>query len=609
MKAMKHIKYPFSIRRMMTIIFTIMILVPVFALSAFSYRSYQNRLAKTSEAHSMETLRTIDSNITAYLDEYSRLARSALLSETIHSAMTTSVHSGLNNVERCALFQQYRNEVIGYREHLKEIYAVSLDGLVLPAIGFSSVLPKPIEQYDWFQTVLAADGGVVVDVGKSWLSDVYPSFQTSITVSRLMKRVTAGASSKGFDTLGVLVFELSPRFLKALLGDTLNKTSHLILTDRSGYILYDSASSDMGAYVTDRYPVCVLTEQGPSFAPGEKADCFYQAKSLNYDWNAYLITETSDTVAEAMQYIQPLCTVGVSLIFMLFLLSLYFSKSVMKPIDTLQHSMADLRQGNFTGRVTGAFPEELQGLVDSYNDMSDDLEELLTENYLAKIENLESQYGALQSQMNPHFIYNILEVINFQLTLSGNPDLAQTTRDLAKLIRYNMRSESGTTTMGADMQNLDSYCRLMQEVYRSFAGFELLLPAELENCVIPCFTLQPIVENSILHGFADIDHPGHIHVEASLVEPDLVIEVTDDGSGIDEDRLSEIRQSLANHAAPIDSGKHSSVGLSNIHRRLSFRFGKRYGLSIESKEGSYTKVTVRIPKMAGSTLAHSGESR
>lgn len=603
MKTEKHIKYPFSIRRMMTIIFTIMILVPVFALSGFSYRSYQNRLAKASEAHSMETLRTIDSNITAYLDEYSRLARSALLSETIHSAMTISVRSGLSSVERCALFQRYRNEVIGYREHLKEIYAVSLDGLILPAIGFSSMLPKPIEQYDWFQTVLAADGGVVVDAGQSWLNDVYPSFQTSITVSRLMKRVTAGASSKGYDTLGVLVFELSPSFLSALLRDTLNKTSHLILTDRNGTILYDSASSDTGAYVTDCYRVCVLTDQGPSFASNAKADSFYQAKRLHYDWNAYLITETSDTVAEAMQYIQPLCTVGVSLIVMLFLLSLYFSKSVMKPLDTIQNSMANLRQGKFTGRVAGAFPEELQGLVDSYNEMSDDLEELLTENYLARIENLESQYGALQSQMNPHFIYNILEVINFQLTLSGNPDLAQTTRDLAKLIRYNMRSENGMTTMGADMQNLDSYCRLMQEVYRGFAGFELLLPAELENYAIPCFTLQPIVENSILHGFADIDHPGHIRVEVSLAHSDLVIEVTDDGSGMEEERLTTIRQSLTEPAAPINNGKRSSVGLSNIHRRLSFRFGKKYGLSIESKKNSYTKVTVRIPQMTGSTLA------
>jgi len=603
---MKHMKYPFSIRRMMTSFFTIMILVPVFALSAFSYRIYQKRLTKTSEAHSMETLRTIDSNISAYLDEYSSLARNALLSETIHSAMTSGAHSGLSSVERCALFQQYRNEVIGYREQLKEIYAVSLDGLVLPAIGFSSLLPKPIEQYDWYQTVFAADGGVVVDTGQSWLNDVYPSFQTSITVSRLMKRVTAGASSKRFDTLGVLIFELSPRFLNTLLRDTLNETSHLILTDRNGCILYDSAGSDTdtGTYVTDRYPVCVLTDQGPSFASGEKANSFYQAQQLHYDWNAYLITETSDTVAEAMQYIQPLCTVGISLILMLFLLSLYFSKSVMKPIETIQHSMANLRQGKFTGRVSGAFPEELQGLADSYNEMSDDLEELLTENYLARIENLESQYGALQAQMNPHFIYNILEVINFQLTLSGSPDLAQTTRDLAKLIRYNMRSDTGMTTMGADMQNLDSYCRLMQEVYRGFAGFELLLPPELESCVIPCFTLQPIVENSILHGFADLDHPGHIRVEAYLAQSDLLIEITDDGIGMEEERLTAVRQSMAEPAVPIHNGQHSSVGLSNIHRRLSFRFGKQYGLSIESKKGRYTKVIVRIPQMNGQPSTH-----
>jgi two-component system sensor histidine kinase YesM len=203
---------------------------------------------------------------------------------------------------------------------------------------------------------------------------------------------------------------------------------------------------------------------------------------------------------------------------------------------------------------------------------------------------------ALQSQMNPHFLFNTLEAINWKaVELTRGPNrINDMIRDLSSILKYVLQSPSGRETLANEIKHARDYLRIQRVRFKGRFSVRWDLQPGLEQRKVIRFLLQPLLENAIYHGLREKEGHGLITIRASESRGRLRIAVSDDGVGIAPRRLAEVRRRLEDEGAEVESGP-GSIGLANTNRRVRLTFGDDYGLRIESEPGRGASVTVELP--------------
>lgn len=210
----------------------------------------------------------------------------------------------------------------------------------------------------------------------------------------------------------------------------------------------------------------------------------------------------------------------------------------------------------------------------------------------------QAQYQALQNQINPHFLYNTLESIRSEALISGLDSVAKMCEALATFFRYTISHQENLVTMDEEMQNIKTYFYIQQ--YRF--GKRLSLKIEYEEqdidsllkCKIPKLTLQPIVENAIIHGIEQKLGEGTVMVRLVLTERCLLIKISDDGVGMSPEILKQINRRLA--GAPTPKSEKGGIAIANVNTRIKLLFGDTYGITLYSTRGMGTDVEITLPR-------------
>jgi sensor histidine kinase YesM len=203
----------------------------------------------------------------------------------------------------------------------------------------------------------------------------------------------------------------------------------------------------------------------------------------------------------------------------------------------------------------------------------------------------EMELRALQSQVNPHFLFNTLATIAAQSTLETAPRTTQLTLALSRLLRYNLRRIRDTVTLREELASVRDYLLIQEARLEGRLRVEVQAPQDVLETRIPVLSVQPLVENAILHGL-EAAGDGLLRLAARRVRGDVEIEVYDNGQGMDPERL---RQVLEQKELGTGSGHTTGLGLYSVNKRLQYFFGPEYGLSIESRPGRGTRVVIRLP--------------
>ncbi|MCH1981716.1 sensor histidine kinase [Ruminococcus sp. OA3] len=232
--------------------------------------------------------------------------------------------------------------------------------------------------------------------------------------------------------------------------------------------------------------------------------------------------------------------------------------------------------------------------------------ELINREQKAQILSTEATIHALQSQINPHFLYNTLETIRSKAILQGNEEIAKMNEALATLFRYNISRPGEMATLADEMENVESYLVIQQYRFRDkFKVVKLLDETDgyLMSYMMPILTIQPIVENAIHHGLENKVGQGEIMIRVFTTQDRLIIIISDDGVGIPEDQLRDMREKLdATNGMPDMAVKQkkphkAGIALQNVHQRIKFYYGEEYGLEITSTEGCGTTAEIHLPKI------------
>ena len=221
--------------------------------------------------------------------------------------------------------------------------------------------------------------------------------------------------------------------------------------------------------------------------------------------------------------------------------------------------------------------------------------------YQFELDRKKAEIVSLQSQINPHFLYNTLEVIRSEAIINGDMAAAEMSEALANYFRYNISKKKDVVTLGEEMDNIDNYINIQKRRFGKRITYLVEYHTdeqEARSAMIPKLTLQPLVENSIYHGIEKKARGGTVSVHITVTGKRLIVQVEDDGPGMDRQTLEEVEQKIEGKVREKDllkPDRHGGIALANINQRIQMLYGENYGLSFTSSEGLGTEAEVTIP--------------
>ncbi len=280
-----------------------------------------------------------------------------------------------------------------------------------------------------------------------------------------------------------------------------------------------------------------------------------------------------------------------SIIVASFLMNILLTESITKPISMLCEKTALVAKGDFTTRTSCENHDELAVLSDSFNDMAMKLEQQVN-SIRQEQENLRNmELKLLQAQINPHFLYNTLDTIIWLIEGNKNKEAIDMVVSLSEFFRVAVSKGKDFISIREEEIHIKSYLQIQQSRYSNILDYEIAIPEELYQYEILKLTLQPLVENSLYHGIKMLRARGKITVTGERVEEDLCFRVIDNGIGMEEEELMELRRAVEMPGSEQSTG----FGLANVNKRIKLNYGNQYGLDIQSKKGEGTVITIKIP--------------
>ena len=255
-----------------------------------------------------------------------------------------------------------------------------------------------------------------------------------------------------------------------------------------------------------------------------------------------------------------------------------------------------MAEGDFERDPSIEWEHELGEIGKGINDLSEDVFTLMQTRVENEKQKNDLEYKMLQSQINPHFIYNTLNSIKWMATIQGADGISEMTTALAKLLKSISKGTSLLVPIQEEFSLIQDYFTIQSYRYGGTVSMEIKVDDEaiLEYPILK-FTLQPLVENAIFHGI-EPKGSGNILIHASFETSDtpnngICIKVTDNGVGMSPEKAKDILQTNSDSSADF----FREIGVSNVHKRLQYEFGEQYGITIDSVEGEYTTMAIHIP--------------
>lgn len=403
---------------------------------------------------------------------------------------------------------------------------------------------------------------------------------------------------------GYLFLEISDElFINPLNRYDIAEDSRVILTIGSHHYLYEdgylteyTGSYEMIESISDptlTRNILVSTIKNPEgttdtvlTSPLNMKDC-YISQTIS---NTELLNQRTLFVGLLIGMLVAVLGIGIVLMFIL-------NRMINTPVRRIRDKMLRISQGDFSRDNDIEWPHELGDIGRGINDLSENVVVLMERRLEDEKQKQDLEYKMLQSQINPHFLYNTLNSIKWMAVTQGADGISEMTTALSRLLRSISKGTSLLVSIREELSLIEDYFTIQRYRYGGTISMEVSVEDEsLYDGQIVKFTLQPLVENAIFHGIEPKGTAGKItinvwHVEEELSDGYIRIDVTDDGVGMSEEKA---RQVLSDHQE-ISADFFREIGVSNVQKRLQYEFGEQYGITIESVEGSYTTMSIHIP--------------
>ncbi|MFD2329370.1 sensor histidine kinase [Cohnella sp. GCM10020058] len=578
--------------------FLLACVVPLIIVSVLIFRQSAAGLEESSEEFAALYTSQIRTSLNEFLKEYDKVTKSVLVdNELIYS---------LGDKQNKSIDEQIIQSVAVQRLLMRV-------ALLKPEIGAAMLISRDNAVYQYTNTTSKVNDNLLLS--QAWFKKLSGSEDTFfitglhdrayyedkgagaiVTVGRLLYR-SDGAYA------GILLIDLDPFSLLPLDNDFVQARKKygmsVIISNREQQIVYHSDAAS-GRLSWEQVLASGADEVGGN---GTKDRIVLTGSTAQGE----LSIKTEIPRDKLLQKINRIK--GTTLILILAsclivtLISLGLSYTITKPVKALRRSMKQAEVGQYLPIEKKQANDEIGSLVNSYNKMIVTIRTLIEDVYMAEIKQRQAKFLALQNQINPHMLYNTLESIRMKALMKDDDETADMIKILARMFRIALGKEGHSHSIRTELAYTVYYLQLQNIRFDDMFKLDTDIPDDmLDSRLIPLI-FQPIVENSINHGFEGYSRTIHIEIRGSWTEEgDIRIRIADDGIGMPPDKLAELRALVEGAGAEkprFESGDESAskgLGLKNIAERIKLQYGEPYGLKLDSDLQRGTSVEILIPR-------------
>jgi two-component system sensor histidine kinase YesM len=582
-----------TIRNKLILVLYVQILIPLIFVGYLSYRNSEQIIKEKSTDYSRDILNMIQLRLGDYVNNLVTISQ-----DLMHDLLYDSrLYGILNNTgENKDLISRYEYEnvvnshlkmVVTSRTEIRSISIVTNDGTSYYADDNSRYvsLKNSIPYEQILKSARKSNGKPVwyiVSINKQ-AKDIY--------LGRII------SNRDDYKEIGLMVMQVNrDMFDSVYQGLTGNLKNIAILSAQDEQIASRDPSDSY--LFSDDFINSISGGRGEKI--DKKAGTFVSYNSLsNPKWKvvAYVPLDVLYKDAKVLRgNIIVLCVIAALL---LSIISIFTAIDIVNPINRLVKGMKKVQKGESNVYVQDDRKDELGFLNKTFNEMSSEIHHLVNWVYREQLTRKEAELKALQSQINPHFLFNTLEAINWMAQLNNVPEISSTVSDLSDLMEASIGRDDRLITVEEEFRYADKYISLLKRRFEDRIELIKDVQQDVLSVKIPRLLIQPLIENAVYHGIEKSRGKGTINLNANRKDGLVYIEVIDNGPGMDSEELEAINDRLSmdndTYFKSLGEKKRRSIGVENVNRRIKLFFGESFGLKIESVQGEYTKAVVVIP--------------
>ena len=574
----------FSIRSTIFIYFTVSALVAILLVGVSMHGRMSSQFSAEIRQENEEMIRQINRSVDSYLRTIMKL------SDSLYYGVVKNADMSSDSVNRDFTLLYNNN-----KDYVSNIALLSKDGKLLEAVPAARLKTDlDVTEENWFQNTLERTDNLHFSTPHvQYIFDNHENqYRWVITMSRAVESTNGTATDQG-----VLLVDISYDSLRQLLQHvTMGNNGYVYMISSSGELIYHPQMQLIDSGLAQEN-----LQTAASYRDGNYEE-EYQGrtrniivKSVGYTgWKIIGVTPETGLALNNLKTNLFLVFVVAFFIFILSLINAYISSRITTPIHKLEISVNELEEGKLDTEVYQGGSYEIRHLGRSIGDMAKRIQMLMDDIVAEHESKRKSEFDTLQSQINPHFLYNTLDIIVWMIENEQKDEAVKVVTALARFFRISLSKGKSIITVRDEIEHVRNYLMIQQKRFKNKFTYRIESEPDVLALASLKLMLQPLVENAIYHGMEFMDGDGEILVSAYLENGDLWFSIQDNGLGMTEEQVD----SLLSDKPHVASKRGSGIGVKNVNERIHLYFGEEYGLRIESEPDEGTKIVIHLPAVS-----------
>lgn len=562
----------------------VLVLSAVVIVTGVSMKFTNTSIFENSSEYTHTIIQQMNQNIDSYIDYMENIAYLISSNEDVQDYL---FDEEIDNEGRYRILNQFQT-ILDSRSDIRNVGIISKNGRMLINDGSKSVNQDlDLNTQEWYATALEKPNGPILT--SSHVQHIISGERPwVITLSRGI-RDRSGSGEKE----GVFFIDLNYSAISGLCDQsTVGTKGYAFILDAKGNIVYHPQQQQLyNELQTENISLIMDTDEDTVLTgTGNDGKLYSISRSEKTGWTVVDCTNVKELLSKSRQAQSVYVLTAIILVIVALLFSRFMARSITLPIQKLRDSMKKVQEGDFSvSDVVVDSKNEIGSLTKSFDVMTHRIHELMEQNVHEQEEKRKSELKALQSQINPHFLYNTLDSIIWMAEGKKNEEVVLMTASLARLLRQSISNEDEVVPIANEVEYARGYLTIQKMRYKDKLEFQIDVDSSILYIPLIKLVLQPIIENAIYHGLKYKESKGLLIVKGFMKDGNAVLQVIDDGVGMDEETLAHIYDK---HKVNYHS---NGVGVYNVQKRLKLYYGDDYGITYESEKGKGTTATITIP--------------
>ncbi|GKX29299.1 sensor histidine kinase [Vallitalea longa] len=584
-----------SIRTKILFSFSLVIILLTSSTLFFALTKYNYKLLNNNINYSKKVTSSLVVNLDEYISQLKYITN--IIAYNQHVQKYLNKHDSYYTIDSSDSFQrtlEFLSNILTSRSDIDSILIFDNDKLsVFKSSHLELDTSYNYKNQIWYKNIL--DSGTTPKIYGPHKQEYLANPETQVfSVNRTIQRYD-GLKKTGVIHITVNLSELN----KFCESDVLYKNGFVFIVNDKGEIIYQPEQN--ATHTNETFSLQNdVTRLMPKLID-DKMNIFtdtidnekYQIVSKhlnNSNWHVIAATPYKSITEDAKHIKNIIVSMGILSLILALIITYILSTTITRPILRLRKCMVEATAGNLTIRSNIKSNDEIGILSSSFNSMLSQIEKLMKQVISDQEQKRKLELKTLQAQINPHFLYNTLDSIIW-MAESKNENIVPMTESLSKLFRISLSKGKDIISLSSEIEHVKNYLFIQSMRYVDKFDYSISIEPELFNYKTIKLILQPIVENSIYHGIKNKRGKGYIDIDCSIINNELLITITDDGIGMDNETCDRIlSKSYTN-----DNHLSSGIGVHNVNERIKLYFGSKYGLRYESTISVGTKVYIDLP--------------